>query len=371
MNNILVGNGVNLQFSNREYLNNEIISRGVKKLNTGAFPENIYPKEIHEFLKKIFLIIPGIIKNEYDALAITSYEKKVLQLFKRRNKVILRTNSLCDIGIEDYLFAYTIFCRINKIENPDRYNIMKFLERFLIDSIYNDGKINKVYEEYPDGFINWINHFDTIFTTNYDSNLDTISKKNIYHLHGAFHILDEVYDKNSIRNQLELDDYDYFEGFDHLYSNALLDFSGFGKEFMLKRSELANSGIDKYAEAYSKGENQDVIADIDSFKNNENPTIRNLYKGIMLRINEPENKFEEYYHFSDFKNIKDELTILGLSPNNDNHIFEAIQNNNSIKKIIYYYYDYEEAKNIEKIFKHKYIELIRVKEFWGQFQEVV
>lgn len=62
-----------------------------------------------------------------------------------------------------------------------------------------------------------------------------------------------------------------------------------------------------------------------------------------------------------------ELTILGLSPYNDYHLFDII-NDSNIDKCIYYYFDDTECDRIEKIIpklkKEDRLKFKSVKAFW-------
>lgn len=364
--NILIGNGVNIQFSGKEYLNETIITRGLSRIDNDKFPNNIYPKEIGEYFVYLFLLAIEIIKGKHDSLVVTSYERNMLPQFKMRYEKVLKSKNYTDIGFEDYFFVHTIYCRLNNIQNPDTYNFQESLKRLFIDSIFNENKINKIYTQYPNRFIDWLKSFDNVFTTNYDSNIEKAINDEVYHLHGAFHILSEIYDKSSLRNKLDLDDYDYVEGYDYLYSNVILDFSGFGKDFLGKRSVLANNGIGKYAQGYKDG-NQETKDEIDSWQNGDSVLLQNLYKAIKHKIDHPEQNFKENYFFSEFERISGELSIIGLSPNNDNHILDMIKNNNDLARIIYYYYDESDAVEVES-YLNKKIDLIPVKEFWERMK---
>jgi len=54
-----------------------------------------------------------------------------------------------------------------------------------IDSIYNNGKINSIYQHFPQRFIEFVNEFDCIFTTNYDKNIELATGREVLYLHGA------------------------------------------------------------------------------------------------------------------------------------------------------------------------------------------
>ena len=69
-------------------------------------------------------------------------------------------------------------------------------------SIYNHGKLNLLHKEYSLGLVDYLKSFDNIFTTNYDSNLESATGKEIYHIHGQFDKLSETYNPTSFRNHL-------------------------------------------------------------------------------------------------------------------------------------------------------------------------
>lgn len=367
MKNIIIGNGVNIQFSGKDYLNNTILKRSVNRTLKKKVPEKILTNESVRYFKELFKFVPSIVQGNHDKLAVTSYEKEILPHFKSRNKYAVSNKKYEHVGIEDYLFVHTLFCKFHHIENPECYTIRKVLERFILDGIYNEGKINEIYCSFPAPFKIWLNQYDEIFTTNYDFNLDkTLENKSIYHLHGAFHIMHEVYDKKSLRNKLGLDDYDYYEGYDYLYCNAILDFSGSSKEFIGKQSQFANSGIEKFVNVYH---NNDIekINEIEKMKNYEDELTRTLYRAIQYSLNNPEEKFREEYCFDKLEHITGELTILGLSPSNDSHLLRIIKTNNNLNKIIFYYYDIKEAQQMKQYLSPKNIIIKDVKEFWKQF----
>lgn len=52
----------------------------------------------------------------------------------------------------------------------------------------------------------------------------------------------------------------------------------------------------------------------------------------------PELKVAPEYYFDNFRNIEDELVIIGLSPNNDNHILECIKKNEKLAHVCFYCY---------------------------------
>lgn len=237
MKNLLIGNGIDIQYGGKDYLNKSIVRRAINKLNKGNFPSEIYPKEIGQWLYYLYDSLSDIITKKYDKYVVASYEKQSLTEFKNRYKNSKKID-IHDIGIEDYFFIHELFCRKNKIVNPENFDFRWALKCLFVDSIYNEGEINKIKEKFPDGLRNFLLSYDNIFTTNYDNNIEKFTAKKINYLHGAFHILDEVYNPNSFRNMLSdepIKKATIIEGYDYLYSNVLMTFSGDLKEFSINR----------------------------------------------------------------------------------------------------------------------------------------
>lgn len=367
MKSLIVGNGVNIQFAGIEYFNNQILKRAINNLDTGNFNEEIYPKELGEYIVYLLVFSKELLSGEKDSLVFTSYEKETLPAFKRRNRNAILAMDYSSIGLEDYFFLHHMFCRDQKINNPELFQITKSLERLFLDAIYNDGQINEVYKRYSRKFINWLNQFDHVFTTNYDSNLEQNIDIPVYHLHGSFSKLNDVYNPDSLRNKLKLDDYDFIEGYDQLYCDAIFDFSGYGKEFVGLQAERTNSALEKFSKALSDDKLAKHKEDIDSWKNSDNQLLQNLHKAIYAKFDDPEIEFEDHYFFDKFTTIEGELTFLGLSPYNDSHLTDMVRQNESITKIKYYYFSPEESKEIDKCFPSIEVEKLKVKKFWKKF----
>ena len=101
------------------------------------------------------------------------------------------------------------------------------------------------------------------------------------------------------------------------------------------------------AEGYKN--NIAIKKDVDSWKFTDNEIVKNMYDSIILKVNNEDLQFEEQYPINEFKSISGELKIVGLSPNNDTHIFEIINNNCTLKKVIYYYYDKNECEVVKNL----------------------
>lgn len=364
---LLIGNGVNIQFGGSDYINKNIITRAFNYLENDNFPSEIYPIEIGEYIKEyLYGSFTKIMKGKYDRFVATSSEEIELENFKSRYKFSRSKVRYYDIAFEDYFLIHQLFCRKKNIINPNKYDFQECIRMLFLDSIYNNGKINEIHSNFSDKFTDWLEDFDSIFTTNYDKNIEIATEKDINYLHGAFHIKKDIYDHNSFRNLISdkpIESSVIVEGYDHLYSTALTTSSGSLKKFAGNMHPNANSAIEKFAEG-SKND-KDIKKEIENWKTSEQKLVRNLYEAVMLKIENPELEFKDYYPFDKLEDIKGTLTILGLSPNNDNHIIDMISENKNIDKVIYYYFDIKEGRYLERNLNNKKSELNNVKEFWA------
>lgn len=83
----------------------------------------------------------------------------------------------------------------------------------------------------------------------------------------------------------------------------------------------------------------------------------------MIRVHQehPELEFGCNYHFDEFESLTGELHIIGMSPNNDAHIFKLIDKSN-IEKVVFFCYSNSETK--KKIPAHQEVEYRSVRELW-------
>lgn len=251
------------------------------------------------------------------------------------------------------------------MDTESQKNVRGILARLFLDSIYNEGKINMIYKNFPNSFILFLNSFDKIFTTNYDRNLELACNKPIGYLHGCFHILEDVYDPYSLRNQLydkPVENTPLIKGYEYLFSNAIMGSSGFYKQFVGTMGEQANSGLKKICEAIKTKPH--LKREVERWGKSDSLISKNLYQSVKLMSDNPDLQYPLDYHISDLKNLEGHVTFLGLSPYNDSHIFELLLENAKIGTIEYFYYNSAEQFEIENIFKNKNVNTIDVKEFW-------
>lgn len=368
----ILGNGINIQFGGIDNLNQSIISRAIKSCKESTFPKEVIldePQLFLELLGHLFLEVKSILNPKYDRYAISSQEKK--SLHELREKYGNQPNlKLTDIGFEDYYLIFDLFCHKFKIVNPEKFHARQSMKSIFIYAIFNHNAVNNIYRKYPNRFRDFLNTYDSIYTTNYDTNLETYLKREILYLHGAFHIRANVYNPESFRNKLSdcpMKDYNIDERYYYIYSNVLTDYSGFSKDFSLSQNGHANEAVEKMAKGYL--ENEQIRKDVDTWADSDNLLVRNMYESIMLKIQDPSLRFEENYPINEFRNIEGQVDIIGLSPCNDTHIFDSINTNNKISDIIYYYYEERECNKVKELIPNHEVKFLSVVELWNSLKE--
>lgn len=352
MKNLLVGNGINIQFDNKNYTTTQIMLRILKNCDRDDFPSHIivnFPYLLKNYFGELYLAARDMIEGKYDRYANCIAEIKALESFKNQYSGKIEILRITDIGMEDYYLIHDLMCHKLNMINPAQYYIRESMKVAYFFAIYNDGKLNELYKLYPEKFKSYLSNFDNIFTTNYDSNIESTINKEIFHIHGQFDKKDDVYNPDSFRNQLpdapikniEIDDKYYY-----LYSNAISTHCGEYKNLTIKQNSLANDCVEKMANAYNSDEN--IRKEIDSWVDDDNSLTSNLGYSIQLKSKYPELSFSENYHFDKLKEIEGNLDIIGLSPWNDFHIFEAVDNAN-IMHCTYYFFDKSQCDVVRRL----------------------
>lgn len=192
--------------------------------------------------------------------------------------------------------------------------------------------------------------------------------KDVFHLHGSFRILSETYDPNSFRNQLKddlLDGEKVDPNYLYLYSNCLVSYVGDLKLSSMTESSLANTGMEKFAAAHEN--DPSIRKQIDEW-DDSNELVNRLKEAIKLKAKHPEFKHSEQYPHNLLKQITGSLEIVGLSPNNDGHLFDQILANDQMSEIIFYYFGEQEAADAERLFRSKSLKTKHVRELWAEMQ---
>lgn len=126
MKHLLVGNGINIQFSASEYTSSQIVLRILKNCDREDFPTHIivdFPYLLKNYLGQLFLVAREIIKGEYDQYVSCLAEKESLAAFKEQYASKIRTLRMTDIGFEDYYLIHDLVCHKIKIGNPEQFYV--------------------------------------------------------------------------------------------------------------------------------------------------------------------------------------------------------------------------------------------------------
>lgn len=345
MKSILVGNGLNIQFGGKAYSSDFIMKRIKFKAKLGyydiLFGGSLNRAEILGVLNGFVTITNDILDNKYDDCVDDDELLSAISDFKSRYKKISVPH---EIMLEDwFLVLHMFFLRNSDISNNLSASKQGF-ERLILDGIYNDSKSQNIYSQIPKTARSFFSDFDNIFTLNYDNNLEKLTGKSVYHLHGDFSVLSNSENPENVwgfirekRNSRVV-----IKGLEHCFCNALLNYSGHQK------LKVAND----YHALIITSENFKWLYDNDRNFKSDLLKIKDVkpddYKMIMTKITHPNLKMATEYYFYKFNDIQDELHIIGMSPNNDGHIFQCINNNKKLKRVYFYYYSEAEKEYINK-----------------------
>lgn len=350
MKTVLIGNGFNIQFSGRTYTSELILQRMKARARTGVydslFENTISGTEIIRVLDGLVSEANRIIKGELDEFVSEKEEISAINDFKKRYTYIKKPE---EIMMEDWLLVAYLHSKEFADDEQTQNGIKVAFHRMFLDAIYNEGEIQKLYKTMGKTTKRYLQSFDKIFTVNYDNNIEKLTGREVYHLHGSFlelqpsendeYVLGYMYKQNNERALIK--------GFEHCYCNALLEYSGDKK---IQQADLFHRVIVQFEGAKEKSRIYPAISsDNEAF--------------VSLAFEHPELKVAPEYYFDDFRNIEGELVIIGLSPNNDNHILECIEKNEKLTQVVFYCYSEQEMKVAQKM-KDNRIQSANVKDLW-------
>ena len=192
---------------------------------------------------------------------------------------------------------------------------------------------------------------------NYDNNIEALTKKTVYHLHGDFSELADSENEKTVSGYIRKSDNTtvYQEGLQHCYCNALLNYSGRLKKKRINECDATNKALEELVEKCRVDET--ILEDLKSVN-------ASVYAQVRTKIAHPELMACSDYHYNDLCTISGELHILGMSPNNDAHIFDAILNNSQLTKVVFYYRDPKHKEFIEANYSRDLFECIEVEDLW-------
>lgn len=347
---ILIGNGFNINFGGKAYTNNYIIKRIIFNARANKY-DSLFNGEISgdgiaSIFKELATWTNDISGGKYDAI-IPDDEKPILEDFKRRYN--WKLSHYYEVGLEDWLFILHVYF----LQNPDLADnwpsAKQGFGRMMLDAIWNDGDIQKLYETMGKPVKRWLLEFNNIFTLNYDNNIESLIKHPVFHLHGDFCTPANSENPQTLMGYIRCKRGEsvIVPQFEHCFCNALFDYAGEHKY------DLAHA-FEKGAEGLQSLEKLGIPSILFPAPIDE-----------LLRVHKehPELTFGSNYHFAEFRELAGELHIIGMSPNNDSHIFKLIDRS-GIENIVFYYHSESESKI--KLPVHQKVEQRSVKGLWKQ-----
>ena len=350
---ILIGNGININFGGKAYTNDYIIKRILFNARANKydllFDGGISGNEIASIFVGLATWANDISDGKYDAI-IPDAEKPILEDFKVRYN--WKLTHYYEVGLEDWLFILHVYFLKNADIADNWSSAKQGFERMMLDAIYNDGDIQEIHKVMGKPVKRWLLEFSNVFTLNYDNNIEDLIKRPVFHLHGDFRTPANSENPQTLIGHIRKikgENVDIPHQFEHCFCDALFDYVGEHKY------DIALA-FEKGAEGLLSLEKSGVPSVLFPAQIEE-----------LLRVHKehPELTFGSNYHFTEFRELAGELHIIGMSPNNDSHIFKLIDGSN-IEKVVFYYYSEKEAKKGLPI--HKKVEYRSAQELWKQLK---
>lgn len=343
MKSILLGNGIDIQFGGKAYSNRFIMSRVVFNAQTGKydplFDDTITGGEIASIFKGLLPLANDVLIGAYDHLSVDGLSEAIRD-FKVRFQGKTTFQKYYEIPLEDWFMLMQIFYQ-NHPDIADQLGTAKqAVERIVLDAIYNDGKIQTLYSSMGKHVRRFINNFDHIFTLNYDNNIEKLCKRPVFHLHGDFSVPMDCENPKMAQGfcRIASGQSVIVQGFEHCFCNALLDYSG---DLKYNRAKMNSN----YAHFLDYARNTDRNTDVGYKHAIEaiRKTTPESIDWINAYCNHPELQSATDYHFSKLSSLTGELHIIGMSPQNDGHIFKCIESSN-VDKVVFYRYGLDSVK---------------------------
>lgn len=365
---ILIGNGINIAFSkNDDYKNYAIIERFTKYLSTDRYDDvfnySISASELGAMLNELNDFFQTRLMN-ITALRLAENEEEMKTLIDISQRYHSKSKDLLSVGIEDYFFVMKMVFNLCGDEETPLNALYDGLKYLFLDSIYNDGKIETLYQS-MDKYAQELKKYDTILTVNYDNNLNKIADKPVYHLHGSYEVLDDTYIPETINGFLAQQKENppiIIDTKKHLYCNGIMAYSGKRKKEIIDTYKNGNFALDNLLPRIKNKNDIEAQTKFLQLKNSTNEKEFETYKIFEAALKNPALRCTEY-PLDKLLEISGELHILGMSPNNDSHIFDAINDNDKITKVVYFAAGNDDVVSAQKIIQKK-IEIQNVFKYW-------
>lgn len=366
---ILIGNGINIAFSqNDDYKNYKIIERLTKYLDTerysDVFNNSIESSEIVQLLEALNEFFQNMLRG-LSALKLTEDEKEMKTLIDIARRYNQKPQELINVGIEDYFFVMKlVYNKFGDSELTPINSLYDGLKMLFLDSIYNDGYIEKLHSMMG-SYSKELQLYNEIFTVNYDTNIDKLTDKDVHHLHGSFDVLDDTYRVETVNGLLaSFKDTPprIIETKSHLYCNAIMAYSGKRKKELMDLYSNANIALDNLVVRIEDPDDMEAKEWFKKIEKSSETSDRNIYLSVKAKQANSNLRNTEY-PINIFKNISGELHVLGMSPNNDSHIFEMINSNFNIRRVVYFSASSDDSTAAQAVIKHP-LQIRNVHKYW-------
>ena len=376
---VLIGNGLDIHVGGDDYLNKWIIVRLLAKAKMGKydmlFQNNkdnktlITGDEIIELFSNMVQVANKARKNEYKDLVEIYGNKDLIDALKDfKQNHTCEIKSIEEIGMEDWLMIFLLFL-IEQKDILDQYeSIKQGFERMILDAIYCEGNIQKLHSKMNKLSKIYFGKFDNIFTLNYDDTIEKLTKHTVFHLHGDFKTIYHSEDPQNALGYLRIQkgqNIPFPSQFKHCNCSAILDFSGNRKYNYATDMTKAFLWFEKIKQTVKN--NEDELKHILEKLPTEQQELVNI--GVEKDLHLGHN-----YHFQDFEQITGTLSIIGVSPQNDSHIFSCINKSNINDVVFYHYFNTKNDDDIKAEIKkmslpiNKPYEIKNVKTIWNEIK---
>jgi hypothetical protein len=192
LKSLVLGNGIDIQYGGFELRGNSaIISRAVSSVESNKYLELGWAKNnVKDILEKCVGAINMVLKKQMRVPASEDYLFLQMEM-ERIRRMYPKEITIYEVGLEDvFLGAELLY--VNAIGDEEKRFVQSaihdYLQPLFLDAIYDDGKVNDIYNKFPSSLIKYLKRYDAIFTLNYDTNLESVigTEIPIYHLHGCF-----------------------------------------------------------------------------------------------------------------------------------------------------------------------------------------
>lgn len=365
MKNLLLGNGINIQFGGNAYSSNFIMKRIKYRAKLDSYVEmfgnELTGNEIINLLENFVEEANQIREGDYDSFIVDEDTSEALNDFKARYDTMIKNPY--DIMLEDWFFVVHMFFLKNIDLQENRQSAVQGFEHLILDAIYNSGKIQEIFKNMKQNkkLIHFFQTFDKIYTLNYDNNIEKLTGKEVYHLHGDFSVLANSENENNVLGYIRKTDGETvaFDDMKHCFCNALLNYSGKMKYKTISDNHRLILESESFADKYTN----DAVFKLQIDKLKEENSLE--HRLIMTKILHPELNMATEYYFDSFSKLEGELHIIGMSPNNDAHVFDTILNNKKLNRVIFHYYDEKDRIFIETNFPQKLFQCEKVDKLWS------